>query len=205
MRVYAAAIPSSVYTIVRGVRVPRSGVDYVVDGGSGCWVWRRKVTAKGYGIVEVGGGRAEHAHRWVWRHVRGELGSADLHHVCRNRLCVNPAHLEVISGVEHRRRFRERGCEVPSRVVTARVDGDMAGWIEAYARERDISRSDVFRRALECLRDGVSVAMVEPRAPSAPVASAPRATSVREDASAAYRQMMLERQVRLNERRPLSG
>jgi hypothetical protein len=84
----------------------RSLVDYVVDA-AGCWIWQRKVTWRGYGIVGHEG-REIAAHRWVWLRERGELDPAlDLHHRCGNRICVNPDHLEPIGRFEHRRLHHE--------------------------------------------------------------------------------------------------
>jgi hypothetical protein len=75
----------------------------------GCWEWRRKITSRGYGILEVEPGRAMHAHRWVWLRERGELDpGCHLHHTCGNRLCVNPAHLEALSPEDHQRMHKTR-------------------------------------------------------------------------------------------------
>lgn len=81
----------------------KSPVDWREDG-EGCWVWQRKVTKRGYGILEVAPGRAQHAHRWVYEREVGEIPvGMELHHECGNRLCVNPAHLRPIDPTEHRR------------------------------------------------------------------------------------------------------
>jgi HNH endonuclease len=81
----------------------RSGsADYVVDAESGCWLWQRKVTRRGYGIVEVGGGRATAAHRWVYEREGRTIPEGNhLHHRCEVRLCVNPEHLEPMEPEAH--------------------------------------------------------------------------------------------------------
>jgi hypothetical protein len=76
---------------------------YRVDE-NGCWIWQLAVTASGYGHV----GRAAYqggAHRWVYQHLRGPIPEGmQLDHLCRVKVCVNPEHMEVVTGWENRRR-----------------------------------------------------------------------------------------------------
>jgi hypothetical protein len=76
---------------------------YRVDE-NGCWIWQLATTAYGYGHV----GRAEYqggAHRWMYRQLRGEIPEGmQLDHLCRVPICVNPDHMEVVTGWENRRR-----------------------------------------------------------------------------------------------------
>jgi hypothetical protein len=70
----------------------------------GCWVWRSKVV-NGYGRIEVrsGVGRTsrttEAAHRVSYETFVGPIPDGlQIDHLCRNRLCVNPVHLEPVTG-----------------------------------------------------------------------------------------------------------
>jgi len=60
-----------------------------------CWEWQGYVTRKGYGQY----GRTGHrrAHVRVWEALVGPIPQGmTLDHRCRNRLCVNPDHMEVV-------------------------------------------------------------------------------------------------------------
>jgi len=75
-----------------------SSVDYVVDEATGCWVWQRSVTRGGYGHLREGG-RMQYAHRVYYERLRGTIPAGlQLDHLCRNRSCVNPAHLQPVTG-----------------------------------------------------------------------------------------------------------
>ncbi len=47
------------------------------------------------------------AHRWVWQKDRGAIPQGlALDHLCRNKLCINPRHLEPVTYAENNRRAR---------------------------------------------------------------------------------------------------
>lgn len=81
-----------------------SAKPYTVDPETGCWVWSRSVTGKGYAQTFVGG-KNQGAHRVFYEHFRGPI-PAGLHidHLCRVRACVNPDHLEAVTVTENTRR-----------------------------------------------------------------------------------------------------
>jgi len=78
-----------------------SPVEYLVDGETGCWVWQRGTDGHGYGAKYNGDGM-EKAHRVYYAQTKGEIPDGwDLHHICENRLCVNPDHLQPLPREEH--------------------------------------------------------------------------------------------------------
>lgn len=67
----------------------------------GCWTWLGERTPKGYGRIEIAG-RRERVHRVSWRIHVGPLGRHEiLDHLCRNRACWNPSHLEQVTNREN--------------------------------------------------------------------------------------------------------
>jgi len=77
----------------------------------GCWLWTTCIQARGYGIF-WDGRKKVYAHRWAYEHFRGPLPSPawkdgtrmELDHLCRNRRCVNPRHLEIVdNAINHQR------------------------------------------------------------------------------------------------------
>lgn len=69
----------------------------------GCWEWLG-ARSDGYGRIQIAG-RSCRTHRVAYEMFAGPIpeGMA-LDHLCRNRSCCNPAHLEVVTWGENNRR-----------------------------------------------------------------------------------------------------
>lgn len=69
-----------------------------------CWNWLGPITANGYGRFCVRT-KSFLAHRWVYEEVVDVIPPGFvLDHLCRNRLCVNPMHLDLVEHKENARR-----------------------------------------------------------------------------------------------------
>jgi hypothetical protein len=74
---------------------------YSIDPETGCWIWQRATSADGYGRVSVGG-KVIPAHRRAYELLVGPIPKGlTIDHLCRNRPCVNPDHLEPVTNREN--------------------------------------------------------------------------------------------------------
>lgn len=74
------------------------------DGDDGCWIWTKRISTSGYGVVAWEG-----TEQYVHRAVLIESGTdippgLEVDHLCRNTVCCNPDHLEVVTHLENVRR-----------------------------------------------------------------------------------------------------
>lgn len=71
---------------------------------TGCWKWNAFRNPAGYGMFKFDN-KAYLAHRFMYMAFVGELsGELVLDHVCRNVWCVNPMHMQEITGRENIRK-----------------------------------------------------------------------------------------------------
>jgi hypothetical protein len=64
-----------------------------VNKTEGCWEWLGARTGSGYGVF-----RRQPAHRLAWIEAHGPIPDGlQIDHLCRNRRCVNPDHLEPVT------------------------------------------------------------------------------------------------------------
>ena len=84
----------------------KGGLDRYVIGAippgldTPCWIWTGAGTKDpdGYGYATVAGRRVTTAHRAMYERVHGPVPRhLDVDHLCRVKLCVNPAHGEAVT------------------------------------------------------------------------------------------------------------
>lgn len=72
-----------------------------IDVLSGCWIWIRGISKDGYAKI-YHNGKDTYGHRVSYEHWNGKIpDKLQIDHLCRNRKCVNPKHLEVVSTQEN--------------------------------------------------------------------------------------------------------
>ena len=104
-----------------------------------CWEWKGAKSSTGYGNFSVKY-KQHGAHRFAWELLRGPVPEGmTLDHICKNRGCVNPEHMEVVSRGENSR----RGIAQRARVLKCRA----GHW---YTPENTYVTPSGDRRCREC-------------------------------------------------------
>jgi hypothetical protein len=117
---------------------------YAIDLATGCWNWTACLTRDGYGSIAMGAPsrKTALAHRVSYELLIGPIPEGlVIDHLCRNRACVNPAHLEVVPFAVNVLRG-EGACAQHARRSTC-----------GYGHPYDATRRDGKRRCLRCAAD----------------------------------------------------
>jgi hypothetical protein len=102
-----------------------------------CWEWVAYRRA-GYGLFHFEG-RDQQAHRIAYMLVVGPIPAGlDLDHLCRNRACVNPAHLEPVTHRENVLRGASPSANAARRVRC--VNGHVLAGANVYQWAHDSTR-----------------------------------------------------------------
>ncbi len=95
------AHPPAARAMRRSRNSPEKILARLVPGENGCLIWPGTKHRLGYGKTKIAH-KDVFVHRIVFEHVRGAVGEGlVLDHICRNRLCANPDHLEPVTAQEN--------------------------------------------------------------------------------------------------------
>lgn len=117
-----------------------------------CHLWEGTLNDKGYPVIGRNGG-PKIAYRWLWELWRGPIPPYhEIHHICSNRCCVNPEHLECIAVDEHRTLHAQKRQEL---FTPAEILENKRKRVCQNARRRyDRKRANGMRRAKIKCSDG---------------------------------------------------
>jgi len=110
-----------------------------------CWLWTGSTSTAGYGTFWNGEGWSN-AHRWLYQRVKGPVPEGlQLDHLCRQRNCVRPDHMEPVTSREN----SLRGESLPAQ--NARKTHCPAGHI--YDEENTYVTGRGYRNCRACHRE----------------------------------------------------
>ena len=111
-----------------------------IDGG--CWYLTGRARENGYGTMQLNGMRVS-GHRFAYAAFVGDVpADREIDHLCRDRACVNPDHLDLVSRRENLRRRDDAGLPLGHLPVIdrlkarRRLDAEGGCWLWTGARVR---------------------------------------------------------------------
>ena len=124
---------------------------------NGCWQWEGRLDRYGYGLLSckaAAGRQAIGAHRLAYMLDVGAIPSGlVIDHLCRNRSCVNPEHMEAVTNLENTRRGKQDRAREP--LAECRNGHDLTGenLYERYRTQRGCTY--LARSCRQCSREAL--------------------------------------------------
>lgn len=105
-----------------------------VETPSGCWEYAGPQVGHGYGRITVNR-KSEYTHRMAYRGMVGEIPRGlQIDHLCRNTICANPWHMEVVTPAIN----RERQAAAIGRRSRCRADLHVLDTANTYVSPRGL-------------------------------------------------------------------
>lgn len=121
---------------------------------NGCWEWQGFRDKDGYGISSFKH-RPARAHRLAWQFARGPIPDGlVIDHLCRNKACCNPDHLEPVTVRENTirgdtilaRNLAKTHCDKGHPLDGDNLYADRRGWRGCRACRKEASQRQLQKR-----------------------------------------------------------
>lgn len=111
-----------------------------------CWIWQYAKSTAGYGQIRRNG-KAIYLHRLIYEAFNGKIKKGlTIDHLCRQRSCFNPDHLEAVSNRENI--LRGNGASAINFRKTKCINGHLLVEKNIYHRHQN----PTFRYCRECIK-----------------------------------------------------
>ena len=140
-------------------------MSHIERSDDGCWNWTGAISKGGYGTVWIqtpDGRKKVYAHRLSYESLVGNIFEGrQIDHLCRNRRCANPAHLESVTQRENLMRgqaptillYHANECARGHSLLEAYVDKRGRRYCRPCARlTRDLEKNREYLRKRRALK-----------------------------------------------------
>lgn len=112
--------------------LPERHARRIREDATGCWTWTGPLNYAGYALFDWEG-KTSRGHRVTYRLAHGSIPEGmQLDHLCRNRACLNPKHLEVVTARENT--MRSDALTAKFAVATHCIHGHPFDLVNTYFR-----------------------------------------------------------------------
>lgn len=119
-----------------------------------CWIWTGAKLRNGYGFFRLHG-NPQPAHRASYTLFVGSIpDNKEIDHLCENKSCVRPSHLEAVSGITNMQRLHRLTGDVKHNVfVVLRLTSEEKLELASDADSLGLSLSNFVRKALKAYKE----------------------------------------------------
>lgn len=125
-----------------------------VNQTSECWLWTGTLTSRGYGRFHIHGKRFR-AHRWSYERFVNKIEEGlTIDHLCKNKSCVKPQHLEAVTNSVNISRYWANDSSITESrdwktgTCTNGHDLSIVGYVDRKKKNGSISRE-----CIQCRRN----------------------------------------------------